>query len=150
MKTFLLLSLFLNFTAQGDSSPCSTIKENLNGSWIYHSYIYQGQTHPRPNPKLLLYFEFFETGTNRVWWKRTNEAGFCERIGQFEYNPETCTFTDKIVWVNPGNNAECGSDPDMRLGREATSRLEHVDGALHLFFQLKGEPFIYVFEPSEN
>jgi hypothetical protein len=150
MRFLLMILTLLSFTAQGEQSPCETLDQDLTGYWQYDRYSYQGQEHPRPNPRLLLYFQFFETGTNRIWWERTTEDGFCERFGTYTYNPEQCTFTDKIVWVNPENNAECGSDPDMRLGRVASSRLEVNEGNLHLYFELKGEPFVYIFERLES
>ena len=145
----ILMTSVFSWTSQGESSPCETVGEDLIGYWLYDRYSYQGQEHPRPNPRLLLYFQFFETATNRIWWQRTNEEGFCERIGVYQYNPEACTFTDTIVWVNPENNSECGSDPDMPLGRTATSRLELREGALHMYFELKGEPFVYIFEQAK-
>ncbi|NQZ00437.1 MAG: hypothetical protein HRT45_07185 [Bdellovibrionales bacterium] len=146
MRILLLLFTLLSSTAQGEQSTCETLQADLVGYWQYDRYSYQGSEHPRPNPRLLLYFQFFETGTKRIWWRRTNEQGYCERVGTYTYNADQCTFTDKIVWVNPENNAECGSDPDMRLGRTATSRLELNDGSLHLYFELKGELFVYIFE----
>jgi len=136
----------LSSIAQAEEQPCATNSEDLIGHWQYTQYIYQGRTHPRPNPKLLLYFDFHKTGSNRIWWTRTNEDGFCERVGSYTYNTDRCEFTDEVVWVNPNNNRECASDPDMQMGNIATSRLEKKDENLHLYFTLKGEPFIYVFE----
>ncbi|MEO0336343.1 MAG: hypothetical protein AAF202_08105, partial [Pseudomonadota bacterium] len=131
IRVLVFIVAFLSFSAQGEFAPCETETKDLIGHWKYDRYRYQGQEHPRPNPRLKLYIQFFETGTNRVWWERTNEQGFCERIGSFTYNSDQCTFSDTVEWVNPGNNSECGSDPDMKLGRTATSRLVHESGALH-------------------
>ncbi|MCB9025249.1 MAG: hypothetical protein H6625_02955 [Bdellovibrionaceae bacterium] len=137
-----LLSLLSQF------SLAETAGENFSGDilgrWKFVEYIYEGQKLPIPNRNLNLLFEFHETKSNRLWWFRDNEPGFCERIGLYTYENET--LTDNVVWVNPDNHVECSQHPDMRMGQIAKNKVTFENGKLYLHLSLKGQPLIYVWE----
>ena len=114
------------------------------GRWKFTEYIYNGQTLPLPNPKLQLFFEFNQTGSNRLWWTRDNEPGFCERIGLYNFDGDT--LEDQVVWVNPNNHIECAKHEDMIMGQIAKNKVTIIGNKLHLHLALKGEPFVYVWE----
>lgn len=116
--------------------------ETLWGRWKFMEYIYENQRHPRLNPNLNLFFEFNETGSNRLWWYRDNEKGFCERVGMYQFDSQL--LIDEVAWVHPQNQAECSQHPDMQMGQKATNTVTFENGHLHLHLTLKGQPFIYI------
>lgn len=121
----------------GDKQPSPIV-----GNWQFRDYIFEGEKQPRPNPQLVLQFEFFEKGINRLFWTRKNEPGFCERHA--EYTHDGKWLEQKVTWVNPENAAECSQDVDMQMGNENRARLEPVDGKLHLYIPFKGDHLIYI------
>ncbi len=147
MKIILTVFFILN----GPFSKAFSASEegsSLHGKWKFTKFIYQGQEHPPLNPNLQLYFEFYKTGTNRLWWYRSDERGFCERIGIYSYQEDK--LTDEIVWVNPQNNFDCSKDPDMQMGRKSTTLVEILDYQLRIHMSLAGEPFIYIWEKKKT
>lgn len=137
----LVLSLTLDMKTAA-SLPNSSEPAPLEGNWQFFKHIYQGKDHAPLNPHLVIQFEFLPDGTNRLFWTRRNEPGFCERRAYFEYDGEY--IHQEVYWVNPENEMECGQDTDMQLGHKNTGKLIAVDGHLHLYTQLSGEDFIYV------
>lgn len=89
-------------------------KQKIIGTWFFDSYRYQGQIFERPNPYLHIYYTFAEDQTNRLYWTRTNESGFCERYAKYEWIDQH--LYEFITWANPKNNPDCSSDPDMQPG----------------------------------
>jgi hypothetical protein len=146
-----ILLISPNWVSSQEASPsCEETSEVLEGLWKFEEYIYDGNRLPRPNPKLHVYFEFYSTGTHRVWWTRDGENGFCERIGVYDF--DGCTLEDRTEWVNPENNIECSKDPDMRVGNQTTTEafLKADGDELHLTLGLGGEPFIYILHRDEQ
>ena len=116
---YLLLFISVN-TSLADISQ-EVFTSPILGKWKFTEYIYEGKSLPLPNPHLNLFFEFNETGSDRLWWYRNNEDGFCERIGVYKYENEI--LEDQVVWVNPDNHLECAQHQDMKLGQNAKNKL---------------------------
>ncbi len=114
------------------------------GQWQFDRYFYQGQENPIPNPQLILQFEFLTDGTNRLFWVRKNETGFCERKAHFSYDAPY--IQQEVFWVNPSHSMECGQDTDMQVGNQSRAKMILVDDRLHLYIDFSGEDFIYIFK----
>lgn len=112
----------------------------LLGTWQYDGFTYEGRPYPNPNPNLFLTFTFTDAGS-RLYWRRLNEPGFCERIAEYQVNGNT--LYQKVTWVNPDNNSDCGRDPDMLLGSETETPFQTDGDELLLLFEVRGQPFIY-------
>ncbi len=122
---------------------------NLVGSWKFTDYIYEGQTHPRPNANLDLRFTFDDQGISRLKWLRTNEEGFCERLGTYFVQDEKL-LVQKTVWVNPANSVDCANDLEMHVGYETKTPFQIVDKKFFLKLSLNGQDFIYIFTSVES
>ncbi len=139
-----LISFFSIFT-QAESAQILPVNEPFYmGNWQFDSYFYQGQENPIPNPQLVLQFEFFSDKTNRLFWVRKNETGFCERRAHFSY--EAPYIEQEVFWTNPANSMECGQDTDMQVGNFSRAKLIQVGEKLHLYIDFSGEDFIYIFK----
>lgn len=138
--------IFLIFSVKSHSQTQKDL--NIVGQWKFTSVIYREEVRPPFNPHLNLYFEFFTTGTNRLWWNRSNEEGFCERFGL--YNVIESQLHDHVVWVNPNNSAECAKDTDMQLGRKSITPIENKNGKLYMEFYIGEEILKYIFEKINN
>jgi hypothetical protein len=139
---FLILTLLTTFSLAASASE--NIDSEIIGKWKFSEYIYQDKNLPLPNPNLNLIFEFNKTGSNRLFWYRENEDGFCERIGLYTYT--NLELTDEVVWTHPDNHVECSKDPDMILGKKTKNKVTIANDKLYLHLALKGQPFIYVWE----
>lgn len=117
--------------------------KDLWGEWQYSGFIYEDKIYPLPNPNLYLSFTFREDNLVRLYWKRTDESFFCERLAQFSVS-NTSMLSQTIVWVNPNNHSSCSVDPDMQLGRVTENYVDFSDNNLRLFLELNGKPFIYI------
>ena len=142
----LCLSITSEASFSNDDHTCSV--EQLEGKWQFFKYIYQDKIHPPMNPDLILQFEFFGNGQNRLYWTRKGQTNFCERRGVYIYNQ--CQLMDQVVWVNPENGPGCSRDQDMVVGRRTTTRVDFNDDLLHLYLRLGDEPFIYVWKRVES
>lgn len=130
----------------GHASP-----SDLLGTWRYDGFFYQNHRYENPNPELILTFTFKADGTNRLFWYRTNDPGFCEREANYYVSQDE--LTQKITWANPANRSDCAKDPDMQVGRTSTVRIDTLGDELHFLLELKGEPFHYILRrcsPSET
>lgn len=124
-------------------------REHLIGRWRYYKFIYDDHENPPLSPNLIMEYEFFPNGTNRLHWVRTGENAFCERRGMFIY--KDCHLLDVVTWVNHKENTrECGSDPDMQINRQTISPMDIRNGDLYLHLQLSGKPFHYVWKRIEE
>lgn len=117
---------------------------SIYGVWQYDGFHYEGHRYPNPNPDLFLTFTFDDT-QSRLFWKRQNETGFCERLAEFKVSDGY--LWQKVTWLNPKNSFECGKDPDMRLGSETQVRFQITDEHLELYFDINGKEFIYLLKP---
>jgi len=103
---------------------------------------------PPRDSNLVLQYTFEESGVSRLKWSYKNDSKFhCERIGQFSFDESN--FYDKVTWVNPDNSVQCGSDPDMQLGRISQVPYSIVEGDLFTKIPLNGEVIYYVWKRIE-
>ncbi len=146
--SFKNIILFLCLLCSFSSANADFENEQLLiGRWKFTRYNYQGRELPLPNPNLNLFYEFYNTGTSRLWWTRSNEEGFCERIGSYSFDGSL--LSDQVLWVNSKNNIDCGKDPDMLTGRKVSTKAIVLNNELRTELTLKGEPFIYIWEKQE-
>lgn len=122
--------------------------DELVGSWKFTEYIYEGATHPIPNPNLDLRFTFDRKGHSLLEWFRTDEEGFCQRLGNYKVT-KAHWLVQKTVWVNPANDVACANDLEMHLGYQTRTQFKLVNQKLWLKLALNGEDFIYVFTSVE-
>lgn len=137
-----VILIFFSATARSESVICEG--ESIVGKWRWEKYIYQGVESPIPNPDLNLVFEFFPDGKDRVFWDRRGQRGFCERHGEYAFSG--CRLKDRVTWINPKNAIDCGSDPDMKQGKETETQAEIRNGEFYLYFEVSGKPFVYVWK----
>lgn len=113
----------------------------LSGVWQYDGFIYEQHRYPNPNPDLFLTFTFTD-GISRLFWRRNQESGFCERIADFSIDQNI--LHQKVTWTNPKNRSECAGDPDMRVGSDTQVRFRVTDQYLELYFEIRGKEFVYL------
>ncbi|MBS1970365.1 MAG: hypothetical protein JSU04_08655 [Bdellovibrionales bacterium] len=123
-------------------SPCFA-QENPVGQWKLTEMIYHGERVPPLNPKLNLFLTFFNNGTDRLFWDRAGESGFCERFAHYEILNNK--LHEIVFSVNPLNSPDCAQDPDMQVGRETLNVIEINNNEILLHLQLADEELIYVF-----
>lgn len=114
----------------------------LHGEWRLSAMIYRGNEVPPLNPNLNLRWSFFENGTERLYWDRSDEDGFCERFANYEVSDGK--LWEKVYAVNPMNNSTCNQDPDMHVGRETVTKIEIISQKILLHLSLGDEELIYV------
>lgn len=115
---------------------------NIVGKWQYDGFLYEGHRYPNPNPELELTFTFDKSGQDRLFWKRRNEDGFCERFATYQLVENH--LYQKVTWVNPKNAVECAKDSDMRLGQETEIEISFDESELSFHFNLNGKTFLYI------
>lgn len=116
----------------------------LIGNWKFVRMILDGQETAAPNPKLHLYFEFRADNVVRVFYNRTDERGFCERLGRYTF--EDPILYQEIYWVNPKNNDSCSQDTDMQLGVSYTTFLRFRNKDLLMKISMPEGELYFVFE----
>jgi hypothetical protein len=139
-----MIALLLAVFTQGlGSSPALALSNaDLLGQWQYDGFFYDGHRYPNPNPDLDLTFTFNADGTDRLFYARKNESGFCERLADYRLEDEH--LVQKITWTNPKNAGECGQDTDMQQGRETDTVLSLTPQELTFHLDLNGLPFLYI------
>lgn len=120
----------------------------IDGTWVFAGLRYRGELMKPPNPELHIVFDFFPDGTDRLFWWRESETGFCERRGTFTAGADS--FTELITWANPDNRAECARDPDMRPGRSTVNRYRMAEGRLEIEANLGDDPIAYLWERGDG
>lgn len=130
----------LLFIGAASAAPTS----ELIGKWQAIGYIYQETLIQPPDPQLTLTFQFFEDGTDILYWKNKNEDFFCERTGKW-FVKDGILF-DEIVSTNPANHWDCSADPDMEIGRKNESQFWVKDGFLNTVIPLGDENLVYVWK----
>ena len=116
--------------------------EMMLGEWKLTGFIYRGDKIPPLNPKLNLRFHFFANGTDRLFWDRQDEEGFCERYASYEVKQDQLEQT--IFAVNPKNRADCATDKDMQMGPMTSTKIEIAQDQLLLHMQLGDEELVYI------
>ncbi len=142
----LILPLSELHSQAGEISPIDSVqpieppkRPALIGAWQFTKIRYQGKEMPIPNPNLVLTYDFYEDGLDRLYWSRTDETGFCERTARFQFGPDY--FRELIIWVNPKNRFDCGQDPDMQMGHQSFVDYRMIEGRMEIDIQL-GDGFI--------
>lgn len=115
----------------------------IEGRWRHVKMIVRDQELPPRDPNLELTFEFFPDAQSRLYWTRDEGRSFCERRGQYSYDGRL--LTERIVWVNPANRADCAQDPDMQLDRQTSTPVDVREDELRLHLPFGGEELVYVF-----
>jgi hypothetical protein len=128
--------LMLLFSSQGFSQTA------LTGEWRLTEMIYRGARVPPLNPKLNLSWTFFANGTDRLFWDRTGESGFCERFAHYKILNNK--FHETVFAVNSLSQSDCAQDPDMQVGRQTSNVIEINNNEILLHLQLSDEELIYV------
>lgn len=123
-------------------SLASHAETSLRGEWKLSGMIYHGVVVPPLNPKLNLRWTFYPNGTERLYWDREGEPGFCERFATFEILDGV--IKESVFAVNPNNARECGQDADMQVGRETKNKIEIQQQQVLLHLQLGDEELIYI------
>ncbi len=143
-RSFLLaLLLFSPVLLAGTPSP------SVTGHWFFYKKIYQKQEMPEPpDASLRMHFEFTDEGQSLLYWWHEGENDFCRRHG--EYFLTEGVIVDKVTWVDPENSRECGSDPDMQLGRITRTPYYFHNGDLAIRFHLGDEPLDLVWKKIEG
>jgi len=116
----------------------------LEGEWKLTGMIYHGHLIPPLNPNLNLRWTFFANGTDRLYWDRTGESGFCERFAH--YTIQDNLLHEKVFAVNSRNNPDCAKDPDMQMDRKTANPVEFQQNQILLHLQMGDEELIYVLE----
>lgn len=112
------------------------------GRWTFVGLLFEGRRYDRPNPDLRVEFTFNSNGTHQLRWHRVNEIGFCERRGP--YRVQQGVLWQKVSWLNPNNESECGRDPDMQLDRETENYVTFQGDELGISMDLDGKELIYL------
>lgn len=115
----------------------------LIGRWQYDHLIYRGESIPRPNPRLVLFFEFYRDGTDLLSWHYQGERGGCARKARYQVRNHLLKQT--VTEVSPENLRECGSDPDLRKGLTTTTPIRIQKNRLEMDLPLGEERMTYVF-----
>ena len=118
----------------------------LDGEWKLVGMIYRGEEVPPLNPLLNLRWTFFANGTERLYWDRQGENGFCERFAN--YNILDGQIHETVFAINPLNNFECAQDPDMQVGRYTVNPIEIKQQKILLHLQLGDEELIYILKET--
>ncbi|MFN9068233.1 MAG: hypothetical protein ACK5V3_13455, partial [Bdellovibrionales bacterium] len=58
------------------------------GTWLFTGMLISGEWTPPMNPNLVMKFEFYEDGVNRLSYFRKDEPGFCDRKALYDYDGE--------------------------------------------------------------
>jgi len=114
----------------------------LQGEWVLTGMIYRGAEIPPLNPNLNLRWSFFSNGTERLYWDRKGEKGFCERFANYQITDTQ--IHEEVFAVNPLNSPECAKDPDMQVGRRTSSKIEIQEQKILLYLQMGDEELVYV------
>ncbi|MBC7466644.1 MAG: lipocalin family protein [Bdellovibrio sp.] len=116
----------------------------LVGAWVFVAVIYHGELMPKPNPNLNITFEFNADQTNRLYYDRTGDVGFCERKATYSYADNV--LTQKNTWINPENQPSCDTDPDMKLNSESVTKAVVNEQQMYLDLPLGDETLTYIWQ----
>lgn len=133
-----LLLIFLVFSSVARAQD----QTFLQGEWRLAGMIYRGNELPPMNPNLNLRWTFFANGSERLYWDRKGENGFCERFANYEIKNNQ--INEAVFAVNPMNSAECAQDPDMQVGRQTSNKIEIQKQQILLHLQMGDEELIYI------
>lgn len=119
----------------------------LLGIWLYTSLINQGHPVPRPDPSLVMYFNFLNDHSNEIIYYRTGEQGFCRRLA--EYHVEINEIVQTVISSDENNADFCGQDTDMQVGSYSRVKYEIEGPILRLYLPMGEDEIVYVWQRSE-
>jgi hypothetical protein len=137
-KPWFLSLIFL----MAGSVASADLSHDILGKWRYDGFIYRDHRYPNPNPRLNVEFMFIPDHTARLFWKREDETGFCERKGVWQVEGDL--LIQSVNWLNPANDPSCSQDPDMQINRTTQNRIDLMGTQLNLHLNLDGRDFIYI------
>ena len=118
------------------------------GSWIFTGMLISGEWSPPINPNLVMKFEFYEDGINRLNYYRKDEQGTCDRKALYDYDGET--LYQRVTWVSKENDSRCFEDPDMQLGSETKTNATLKGSQIFMEVQVGDEVIIYIWDKILN
>lgn len=136
------IMVYVFITLFSVSALAETGAPPLKGEWVLSGMIYRGTEIEPLNPQLNLRWSFFANGTERLFWERHGERGFCERFAHYEIKDSHIIET--VFAVNPLNNSECVQDPDMQVGRQTSTPIEIKQQQILLHLQVGDEELVYI------
>jgi hypothetical protein len=139
-----LFQLMLAANAQAPIPTDQTSAEDLVGKWVAIGYFHNDDWIQPEDPQIKITYEFREDGTDTLFWQRQGNTAFCERKG--EWSVSNGILQDEVTWVNPKNGMDCGSDPDMQLGKVTQSEFWRNENQMFLKIPFAAEFLIYVWE----
>ena len=125
------------------AEPSATGSDSdIVGNWHYDGFFYQDHRYPKPDADLNVEFTFNADHTERLYWKRTSETGFCERKANWEF--ANGILKQEVTWINPANDPSCAKDPDMQMPRVTQNKVELYGAQFNMHMDLNGQDFIYI------
>lgn len=136
---WLLFLFFISQPAFAQDNPW------IVGNWAYFMKIFQNVEMPlNPTSPNHLHFDFSANGESHLYWWNTELETHCERRGKYTLDGEY--LVDTVTWVDPKNSIDCGSDPDMQLGKTARTHVFEKNSNLYVELNLGNEPLYYVWK----
>jgi hypothetical protein len=120
----------------------------LLGAWVFTTVIYRGQEIPRPNPNLVMTFNFQTDGRNFLHYHRIGEQGECNRTARYEFSDNQ--LIQEVLSVDPNNASSCSSDPDMQQGQISATPITLEDGRMKMLLNLGNETITYIWKPCQR
>ncbi len=120
----------------------------LIGAWVFTTVIYREQEIPRPNPNLIMTFNFQADGQNVLHYHRQGEQGQCNRTARYEFDGSQ--LIQEVIAVDPNNASSCLSDPDMQQGQISATQITLEDGRLKMLLNLGNETLTYIWKPCQR
>lgn len=138
---FLISSLFAcdfsNVTVEESNNPV--------GLWQAVGYFYNDDFVPALDTSFVISYEFFDNGENIMMWERKNTSHLCRRKGKWEVT-EKNWISDEVVWLDPKNSMDCGSDTDMQIGKKTFTEFVRCENYLFTKYPFVNEYLIYAWE----
>lgn len=138
-------------------SSITLAQNNLLGEWRLTKMEYQGQIQDPHDPSLELVWTFFQNGSERLFWRHTDQNGFCEAFGNYKNTIQNSTNLEtvgiisvKTFAVNPSNDGSCAKDPDMQTGSSATTQYKLKDNSLYIRLGLGDDEIYYIFSKIKD
>lgn len=116
--------------------------DSLLGIWMFTGLIFQGTPIDKPNPELVIYYNFYSESENSILYYRRGQNGFCERKAY--YSVKQNQIIQKVYATDPDNIDSCDQDPDMQINRLSFTKFEIKDGQLLLHLPLGEDQLTYV------
>jgi hypothetical protein len=114
------------------------------GTWLFTGMLISGVWTPPMNPNLVMKFEFYEDGVNRLNYFRKDEPGVCDRKALYDYDGEI--LYQNVTWVSKENDSRCFEDPDMQMGAETQTHVTMQGSQIFMEVQVGDEVVVYIWD----